>query len=323
MAQYYLAFWNLENLFAPEGFAGREPWIAKAVGPDLRGWTDTLFSRKISQLTRVITAMNNGAGPDLLGVCEVENRFCLERLAASLNTALPQRDYQLVHVDATRDHRGIDTAFLFDARRLGTNPAEVFSHWVMRRTGTRDITQATFITEGGQEFIALANHWPSRSGRAVESAGYRSVAGETLAYWHERIREVKGPNVPIIAFGDFNDDPWDASLIYHARGTRERIDVVNAQSAKFYNLSWRHLNFEAQTHKGGRRQLNGTLYYGGNGNFFDQILLSRGFLLSGAPLRALETEAGVFALPAMVDHRTSRGPIRFGLPDGNAAKNIN
>lgn len=35
----YFAFWNLENLFAPEGHADREPWLARRVARDLAGWT--------------------------------------------------------------------------------------------------------------------------------------------------------------------------------------------------------------------------------------------------------------------------------------------
>ena len=28
-------------------------------------------------------------------------------------------------------------------------------------------------------------------------------------------------------------------------------------------------------------------------------------------------------VPTMVDHRVSRAPLRFGLPKGNASKNVN
>lgn len=105
-----------------------------------------------------------------------------------------------------------NTAFIFDQNRFTVDPATVFSHFVMRRTGTRDITQATFRANTGHELIALCNHWPSRSGGVVESAGFRATAGETLSYWHERIREVRGADSPIIALGDFNDDPFDDSI---------------------------------------------------------------------------------------------------------------
>jgi hypothetical protein len=40
-------------------------------------------------------------------------------------------------------------AFLFDAAVVSANRNELFSHWVTRRTGTRDITQVTFVTPAG------------------------------------------------------------------------------------------------------------------------------------------------------------------------------
>jgi len=145
---YHVAFWNLENLFAPEGFADREPWIASALASDLRGWTEELFQQKIAQLESIVVQLDEARGPDLLGVCEAENRFVLEALVSELNATLPERHYDIVHADNTRDKRGIDTAFIYDTRVFSVAPDSVFSHFVMRRTGTRDITQATFSTVG-------------------------------------------------------------------------------------------------------------------------------------------------------------------------------
>lgn len=319
---YRIAFWNVENLFAPENHPGREPWIADAMRQELSGWTAALFERKLDQLTRVIAAMHGGAGPDLLGVCEVENRFVLDRLIAKLATALPGRSYDAVHVDATRDHRGIDTAFLYDTQRLSTVPAEVFSHFVMRRTGTRDITQATFRTPAGREFVALMNHWPSRSGGAETSRGFRMTAGETLGYWHERIREKKGADVAVIAGGDFNDEPFDPSMTIHANSTRERGDVERARSAKFYNLALRYLSTSTTDAAGTQRMVYGTLYFDDNGNVFDQMLVSPGLLKSSSPVRVEEGSVGMEFYPPMVSPRAAAGPIRFGLPKGNAAQNV-
>lgn len=70
MTQYVLAFWNVENLFAPEGYPAREPWIAERLKNDLKGWTEDLFKTKLRQLGLIIRQIG-GAGPDLLGVCEV------------------------------------------------------------------------------------------------------------------------------------------------------------------------------------------------------------------------------------------------------------
>lgn len=324
MPAHFVAFWNLENLFAPEGYPQREPWLAQAVAADLSGWTQALFDAKLGQLAAIIRQMNAGRGPDILGVCEVENAFVLQQLSARLNAQIANRAYAVVHVDATRDHRGIDTAFVYDGARYAVDPNTVFSHFVLRRTGTRDITQATFRTQAGNDLIALCNHWPSRSGGAHESRGYRMTAGETLSYWHQRIWEERGGNTPILAMGDFNDDPFDESLLIHARATRERGDVERAQTAvRFYNLAWRYLQQQGRDRNGNPKLLHGTLYFDGNGNVFDQILVSKGLLLPASPLQVDEATARIELYPEMVSPSVAQGPIRFGMPKGNAAQNVN
>ena len=322
MPDYRIAFWNLENLFAPEGFPAREPWIASAVANDLAGWTNALFQRKIAQLAAGIATMSGGAGPDILGVCEVENRFVLDELVTALGTVLPARSYDVVHFDSTRDQRGIDTGFLYDTSLFTVDPAAIFSHFVIRRTGTRDITQVTFRTAAGNDLVALANHWPSRSGGALESAGFRATAGETLAYFHERIREERGAAIAIIAMGDLNDDPWDSSVRFNAVAAREEGDVRRAQSARFFNLAWSYLQQTVTDHRGAARTIDGTLYFNGDGNVFDQILVNRSLLNGEGSLAVDVASARIEAFPPMVDHRVGNGPIRFGLPKGNPA-NVN
>lgn len=324
---YHVAFWNLENFFAPEGYVGRELWVAKAMKKELSGWTEPLFKRKVAQLASIITQMKDAAGPDILGVCEVENQFVLQALADALNLALPARRYELVHVDAEHEQRGIDTAFLFDARQLTANRNELFSHWVMRRTGTRDITQITFVTASGRQIVALANHWPSRSSSTGEgseySAGFRATAGETLGYWHDRIREEKGDNAAVIALGDFNDDPFDKSITIHALGSRDKGDIIRAKSARFYNFAWEYMAQTVVDHNGKPRLLNGTLYFGDDASLFDQIMVSPGLLTGKSGFRVIDGSARIEAFPKAVSHRVGEGPIRFGLPGGDAAKNVN
>lgn len=323
MQNHFVSSWNLENLFAPEGFPGREPWLAKNLATELKGWTQALFDTKIKQLASIIRRMNNSQGPDVLAVCEVENAYVMQQLSGQLNCQLQQRDYAVVHVDSTQDQRGIDTAFIYDSRKYAVDPNAIFSHFVMRRTGTRDITQVTFKTQNQNEFVALCNHWPSRSGGTYESRGFRMTAGETLAYWHQRISEEKGNNIPIVAIGDFNDDPFDESLQINACATRERGDVERASGAGgFYNLAWRYLQQQAVDYNGKARLVHGTLYFDGNGNVFDQVLVSKG-LLKSSPILVDEDTARMELFPEMVDHKVGEGPIRFGLPQGNAAQNVN
>ena len=209
---YFVAWWNVENLFDEEHSPRRTDKVARALGDSIKSWTPELRDRKIAQLASVIAQLNGGAGPDLLGICEVENEFVVSRLADAVNTRLPACGYQVAHAD-TVDERGIDVAFLFDPA-LFTAPADQrFQHVVMRRTATRELFQVNFQTHRGRTWAVFGNHWPSRSGGQLESAGYRAIAGETLAYFHQRIWEVHGRATPTLAMGDFNDEPFDPSLV--------------------------------------------------------------------------------------------------------------
>lgn len=324
MTEHHIAFWNVENLFGPQDHPHRIDWVANAMRRDLMGWSEALYNTKQDQLARVICGMNNGAGPDILGLCEVEDRHVLMDLVARLNPALG-RNYGIVHADNERDRRGIDTAFLYDTARYSVDPALIFNHFVIRRTGTRDILQATFRTPEGRELVCLANHWPSRSGGALQSAGFRATAGETLSYWHRRIRE-EAPDQDrtcVLALGDFNDDPWDGSVRFNANATRERGDVERALSPRFYNLAWEYLEWAHESRGGERRELNGTLYFRNDGNVFDMILAGRPLLDKGdAAFKVLDGTARPEPIADMVSDSVSRGPIRFGLPRGEVAENV-
>ncbi len=78
MSRHFIAFWNLENLFAPQDFGDRPKWLANQISADLKGWTTELLDLKMAQLASIISQMNNGRGPGVLGVCEVENKFVLD-----------------------------------------------------------------------------------------------------------------------------------------------------------------------------------------------------------------------------------------------------
>ena len=323
MPTHFIGFWNLENLFGPENHPHRIDWVQRKNARDLSGLTPAIYTRKLTQLASIIAQLNDGAGPDILGVCEVEDAFVLADLVGLVNAALPGRDYGVVHVNNERDRRGIDTAFLYDMATFSADPTLIFSHFVLRRTGTRDILQATFTSRAGNPLVVLCNHWPSRSGGTVESAGFRATAGETLGYWHKRIREEAGEDVAIVALGDFNDEPFDPSLRFNAVAWRERGDVERGRSAQFYNLAWEYLTFEATDEVGKTRIMNGTHYYGGDGNVLDQILVGKPVLNGDSAYQYVDQSARVEAFAQMVSKSVSYGPIRFGLPKGDADRNVN
>jgi len=87
----------------------------------------------------VIDQMFAGLGPDLLGVCEIENDHVLQLLADDLN--ISGRNYQILP-HASPDARGIDVGFIFDANVLAASDAD--HQVVLKRNATRDLFWATF-----------------------------------------------------------------------------------------------------------------------------------------------------------------------------------
>jgi hypothetical protein len=297
-SEYQFAFWNLENLFDIESAPPRRRGdkVKRAIGNDIKGWTKALLDKKVGQLASIIRQMNDGRGPDFLGVCEVENMYVMNLLVQSL--APLGRTYAIVHHN-TRDRRGIDVGFIYDKTLFAAE--ERFNHFVMRRTATRDILQVNFRTSKGRLLVVIGNHWPSRSGGEEASAVYRAIAGETLAYFHERILEVTKPETPVLAMGDFNDEPFDPSLVDYALSTRSRQKVLNANVPHFLNLMWQITGQNLGTH-----------YFDNFPNVLDQFLANKNLVKEDAPITAQPDSVKVVCFPEMVSPGDYPKPVPFG-----------
>jgi len=114
-------------------------------------------------------------------------------------------------------------------------------------------------------------------------------------------------------------NPHPAAVIMTV--TQQRDDIEKSTSARFYNLAWNYLRQPAKSKSNKDRILYGTMYFDKNGFVFDQFLVSRS-LLGGGELTVDEATARIEAFPEMVSDSKSRGSMRFGLPKGNAADNI-
>jgi hypothetical protein len=301
MDQHFIAWWNVENLFDVEGTLppDRPEWLASTLRSELEDWDAVVLDKKIAQLAWVIKQMNGGAGPDLLGVGEVENKNVLLKLVDALDSL--NRNYQVINHDCG-DQRGIDVAFIYDGDKYGYND-EYFNYEVQKRSGTRDLFQANLTTAKGRDFIVIGNHWPSRSGGEYKSAPYRMMAAETLSYWLQRIwEELDNDDVAIFVMGDFNDEPHSRSLTDYALSTMSRNKVVYGYNPYLYNLMWHVL--------GERRA---SYVYGGRPQMIDQFLVTKGIAKKSGLFDLDETTVRLEEYPGMVSSRY-KGPIRFGRP---------
>lgn len=298
MKQYGISFWNLENLFDVQNSPRRTDKLQRAIGRGLAGWDQNVLDGKINQLSSIIAQLNNGQGPDVLGICEVENDHVLNLLIQALNPL--GRNYGIVHHDS-QDRRGIDVAFIYDQNLFSVE--HVFDHTVMRRTATRALLQVNFrTTRNNQLLVLIANHWPSRSGGQLESEGYRQIAGETLAYFHQRIKEIHGNDTPVLAMGDFNDEPFNSSLTRHALSLRSRTRVVRGSRPYFLNLMWPLMD-----------EGIGSFFFNNEPNMLDQFLANENMLKQNSVIRVLLDSVQINNFPEMTNTGTYPTPIRYGM----------
>ena len=134
--QYSISWWNVENLFDVENSQNRSEKLQRTLKKELTGWTENILTKKIAQLSQIIAKIDNNMGPDILGICEVENRNVVDKLKDSLNNILSHHKYDVVHAD-TQDKRGIDIAFLYDTNKFEiekdeNNKDSVFSYFVIK-----------------------------------------------------------------------------------------------------------------------------------------------------------------------------------------------
>jgi predicted extracellular nuclease len=279
-----IAFYNVENLFDTENDPDNDG--DDEFTPTGRlGWTPDRLEKKLEDLARAIRAIGGYDGPDILGICEVENRGVVDRLATEF---LPQGVYRYVHEESP-DERGIDIAILYRASAMTLRSSTLHRIDLGGGDRTRGILEATFEREG-KRFTVLANHWPSRSGGEARSASKRARAAETAVEIIERI-QASDPNADIILIGDLNDEPGD-----------ESVSEVLGAVAFTNGFDGRMINTAAPV---AEVDTIGSYYFQKDWETIDQICLSKG-ALDEKGIVLYQTSETVFAPDFLRDARADR-----------------
>jgi endonuclease/exonuclease/phosphatase family metal-dependent hydrolase len=247
--EFYIASWNVENLFDMEDDPDVE--LDEEFTPDgPKRWTADRLEQKLENLAGVIRKMNGGRGPDVLGLCEVENRQVVEMLLEKL--APLGRKYEIVHQDSPSD-RGIDCALVYDINVFGL--ADSRFHFV-EADKTRDILEARLRRDEADLFV-FVNHWPSRgndeSQRLTAAGVLRSRVNEIL---------IADAKADIVMIGDFNDEPDNRSIKHRLRATANADD----------GLAGSLFNTTAPI----RAANKGSITWDNDWQLFDQIIISAG-----------------------------------------------
>ena len=103
-----IAFYNQENLFDTQNDPDKND--EEFLPSSELNWTKERYQHKLTNMASVIQKLGDADGPELLGVCEIENRKVLEDLAAQ--PSIKDRNYQVIHFEGP-DVRSIDVALLY------------------------------------------------------------------------------------------------------------------------------------------------------------------------------------------------------------------
>lgn len=257
-----IGWWNLENAFDTIDNVDRLPQFGtdNEFTPDsAKQWDAEKYEHKLKNLAHAILSMNDGKGPDILGVCEVEHGHVLREL---IDSNMPNRKYDIAYHESP-DARGIDVGFIYDAGKL-----ELLS-WGYRSVQmpagdppTRDVVFVEFAM-GPHKIVCIGNHWPSRRGGNAESVGKRISAATTCRAIVDSVLALH-PSADIVVMGDFNDEPADVSMTQYLKATGDR--QAASGSTQLYNCM---AQWSSDTTRGSYR-------YRGKWNLLDQFILSPG-----------------------------------------------
>lgn len=253
-----IAFYNQENLFDTEDDPAKDD--QEFLPSSEIQWTKERYQRKLTNMASVIEKLGDADGPELLGVCEIENRKVLEDLAAQ--PAIKNHNYQVIHFEGP-DVRSIDVALLYKPAVFTPLEQQNIPATLPNPSDkTRDILRVKGIL-AGDTITILVNHWPSKRGGAEESDPKRVAVARTVRDIVDQ-EQIKNPNARILLMGDFNDTP-DSKAI---------TETLNASKSTEAEPNRQLFNAFAQL----AEEKKGSYNYKNAWNMIDQMMLSKSWL---------------------------------------------
>ncbi len=292
-SDYRILFYNVENLFDTKDDSLKND--AEFLPQGKKYWTWKKYQDKCSKIAKVIMAVGGWEVPEVVGLCEIENRKTLNGILYS--TPLKKANYQVIHRESP-DHRGIDVALFYQADRFFPIDTAFLTLTYPNRThsSTREILYVKGSTHTDDTLHLFVNHWPSRWGGQLESEHKRIAAATLLRNQVDSIFK-QHSKAKIIIMGDFNDYPDNKSLkqtlnAYHPN--------ENFKNDKLYNLA--SILSETQTiasHK-----------YQGVWGMLDQFIVSGALINTNGILQVKPENMFIFAPNYLLEKDNSHKGIR-------------
>lgn len=201
-------FYNVENLFSPDH---KIPIGDEDKNSGLRKWGEWRYRKKLEKIAHVFNLIHleKGLLPMLIGLAEIESQSALEDLVQ-----MPpfNGDYGFVHYDSL-DERGVDTALLYDNRKIELIDSETMSFIFeyeepnTSKDTTRDVLHCK--VKYGEEIIhVFVVHLPSKKEQDINQPKRDYI----LKNINERVVEIIQRKESVIVCGDFNENPYADNL---------------------------------------------------------------------------------------------------------------
>ncbi len=237
-----------------------------------KAWNTEKYITKQQHIAEVLVSAGKDL-PVLIGLCEIENRKVLEDLISQ--KALVSGNYGIVQFDSP-DARGIDCALLYRKDLFDVKDAYPISVDLNEAGGgpTRDILYVTgwFRADKSKTPVhVFINHWPSRYEGEEESRPRRIKAASVLKQQVDSLNN-KYDDPAVIILGDFNDTPFDESLMITLGAAPQK---ENAPDESLVNLV---ADFQKTN--------EGSYNYKGNWQALDQIIVTEMLLNEQGSLQA-------------------------------------
>lgn len=277
-------FYNVENLFDIEDDSLK---VDEEFTPEgAKYWSSKKYYKKLNNIAKVIMAVGQWDAPEIIGICEIENKRVLQDLTKK--TFLKKIPYRIIHRESP-DRRGIDVGLIYRKDKF-----KPISYEAIRVTfpfdnnrPTRDILYVKGQTKSKDTFHIFVNHWPSRWGGQMVTQEKRNRAAEVLREKIDSINKVE-KNPAIIIMGDLNDYPDDKSVTDYLKA---KIKFDTFEDKELYNMA-----FYLQHKKG-----QGSHKYHGEWGVLDQIIISGNLLNNSLNISTTLDDAHVFDAPFLLE----------------------
>lgn len=274
---FRLMFYNVENLFDVYNDSVKRD--DEFLPEGAKRWTSRRYYKKLNNIAKVIAGVGGWEPPEVIGLCELENRFVVEGIVK--HSPLKKFNYKIIHKESP-DRRGIDVALIYRPEKFFPLKYEaipiVFPFDTARKT--RDVLYVKGTTVKKDTLHIFVNHWPSRWGGQLASERGRVFVASVVRNKVDSLFKVD-KNPKIIITGDLNDFPVNKSI---TEVLNAKSDFDNIKSKELYNLA--HYQ-QVVKHQGSHK-------YQGEWGVLDQIIISGALLDNKNTLYTTKDDAHIY-----------------------------